>query len=253
MPEYLFGSEHWNRVRCTTTARLWPVLSLCSVTDLMIPSETVFLTTLEGTWDRCGAPPDVWLTTGLLANVETLPENTSRAQEAQREHLYLLLVPVVYPAKLVLLVLQGINCPSVAAAPYIILLAVLQPMMLSPVVLKLIPGSILKEGSDESEHCGCLRLDSHLDQGGEWAGEEWITDRFIVDRSSNSTLHESVFLSVVSRLNNKTAAPQTGFCSYGGLWTYFEFPRLLLKSTVSTEDGILSGEMFELPALIILG
>ncbi|KAJ7718198.1 hypothetical protein DFH07DRAFT_1011952 [Mycena maculata] len=104
----------------------------------------VFSTMLEGMWDVAASPAargivlDCWLsdgylpplladmrlTTGLLANVETLPENTSRAQEAPREHLYLLLVLAAYPAKLVLLVLQGVNRPSVAAAPYIILLAV---------------------------------------------------------------------------------------------------------------------------------
>ncbi|KAJ7773578.1 hypothetical protein DFH07DRAFT_767541 [Mycena maculata] len=137
---------------CMTTTRLWLVLFLCGAMDLMIPSKTVFSTVLP----RDGVVPpvlelevaaspaaqgvvldcwlgngyllpmlaDVRLTTGLLTNVETLPENTSHAQEAHREHLYLLLIPAAYPAKLVLLALQGVNRPSVAAAPYIILLAV---------------------------------------------------------------------------------------------------------------------------------
>ncbi|KAJ7714110.1 hypothetical protein DFH07DRAFT_785825 [Mycena maculata] len=154
---------------------------------------------------------DVQLTTGLLVNVETLPENTSHAQEAHREYLYLLLVLACRYSHL----------------------AVQQSMMLSPVVLKLILSPIPKEGSDESEGIVLFEaglpsgfLQSGSGSGWRMVGEEWIA----------------------------------GFCPDAGLRRIVDvfrsrgYSQMCSSSTASTEDGILSSKMFELPAFaVILG
>ncbi|KAJ7129279.1 PGAP1-like protein-domain-containing protein [Mycena epipterygia] len=184
---------------------------------------------------------------GLTTSPETLPEDMHLVlKNPHGARTYLLPVPAVRPAKLVLLVSQGSIPPVSPQNPLSLTASVfvcdgagtsdIRCDTQRPSVLKLIPSPIPerpfpipKEGSDESE--GIVLFEADIATTSKWVGvrmengqgEGWITGGFVVDEpftSSVSTLH---------LLLGQVTLPMP---ELGALRTSFEFPNLLSNALI---------------------
>ncbi|KAJ7437139.1 PGAP1-like protein-domain-containing protein [Mycena galericulata] len=195
-------------------------------------------------------PPlaDSGLPAGFSSSPETLPEDMHLIlKNPHGARTYLLPVPAVRPAKLVLFVSQG-SIPPVAPQNRISLTASvfacegvvdhLQCSRQTPTLLKLIPSPIPgrpfpvpQEGSDESEGVVLFEADILSGTSSKWVavrmedgqGEGWITGGFVADEPFTSSV--STFQLLIGQVS--VPLPEVG-----ALRTSFEFPHLLSNALV---------------------